>query len=86
MDGWEQVKPLLFIGAMIYTMLQAFSLEFGVYHCGPRFPPVFQRFGASPIGGRNSIKAVCKLSFLASFHLLHRIPENCSVLVLGGNI
>ena len=56
MDGRQQVKALTLIGAVIDTAGQALFLKLGIDHSGPRLPPLFQRFRASPVGGRNSVK------------------------------
>ena len=56
MDGGQQVKALTLVGAMVDAAGQPLFLKLGIDHSGPRLPPMFQRFWASPIGGRNSVK------------------------------
>ena len=41
---------------MIDTAGQALFLKLGIDHSGPRLSPMLQRFRASPVGGRNSVK------------------------------
>ena len=52
----DDAKPLPLIGAVVDAALQTLFLELGVDHSGPRLPPMFQRFRASPVGGGNSVK------------------------------
>lgn len=56
MDSGQQVKPLTLIGAVVDAAGQPLFLKLGVYHSGPRLPPMFQRFRVSPVGSGNSVK------------------------------
>ena len=56
MDGGQQVKLLPLIGAVVNAARQPLFLKLGVHHSGPRLPPMFQRFWASPASSGNSVK------------------------------
>ena len=56
MDGGQQVKALTLIGAVVDAAGQPLFLKLGVHHSGPRLPPMFQCFRASPVGSGNSVK------------------------------
>ena len=58
MDGWQEINALPLIAAVVDMAGQFLFRKLDIAQLRPRLPPVFQGFGAAPVGGGDGIEHI----------------------------